>query len=69
MGFTLDQLPAIGELRPGVVVAARFNGYGGSYTTAAREAAAATAASGTVPHWVDATVFTPTRLLARGPGA
>jgi glycine/D-amino acid oxidase-like deaminating enzyme len=66
MGFTPDQLPAIGELRPGIVVAAGFNGYGGSYTTAAGEAAAATAASGAVPHWVDAKVFTPKRLLARG---
>jgi len=49
MGFTPDQLPAIGVLRPGVIVAAGFNGYGGSYTTAAGEAAASLAADGTAP--------------------
>jgi glycine/D-amino acid oxidase-like deaminating enzyme len=62
MAFTPDQLPAIGVLRPGVVVAAGFNGYGGSYTTAAGEAAAALAVSGQPPSWLAADVFTPTRL-------
>jgi glycine/D-amino acid oxidase-like deaminating enzyme len=65
MGFTPDQLPAIGVLRPGVVVAAGFNGYGGSYTTAAGEAAAVLALTGQVPPWLDAEVFTPTRLTSR----
>ena len=40
MGFTPDPFPALGVLHPGLVVAAAFNGYGGSYTTAAGEAAA-----------------------------
>src|SRR5262249_43307648 len=34
MAFTPDELPCVGFLRPGIVVAAAFNGYGGSYTTA-----------------------------------
>jgi glycine/D-amino acid oxidase-like deaminating enzyme len=62
MGFTRDQLPVIGILRPGVVVAAGFNGYGGSYTTAAGEAAAELAATGTAPPWLDAELFAPARL-------
>ena len=65
MAFTPDQLPAIGVLRPGVIVAAGFNGYGGSYTTAAGEAAAVLAESGAAPPWLDAEVFAPTRLSAR----
>jgi glycine/D-amino acid oxidase-like deaminating enzyme len=64
MGFTPDQLPAIGTLRPGLVVAAGFNGYGGSYTTAAGEAAASLAHTGTAPPWLDSAVFTPTRLVS-----
>ena len=65
MGFTPDQLPLIGLLRPGVVVAAGFNGYGGSYTTAAGEAAAALALTGEAPPWLDAEVFSPTPLHTR----
>jgi glycine/D-amino acid oxidase-like deaminating enzyme len=61
MGFTPDQLPAIGHVRDDVVVAAGFNGYGGSYTTAAGEAAAALALTGTAPSWLDADVFSPQR--------
>jgi glycine/D-amino acid oxidase-like deaminating enzyme len=49
MGFSPDQLPAIGMLRPRVVVAAGFSGYGGRYTTAAGEAAAALALTGGAP--------------------
>src|SRR5262249_40986718 len=30
MAFTPDQLPVIGFLRPGIVIAAGYNGYGGS---------------------------------------
>ena len=63
MAFTPDQLPAIGMLRPGVIVAAAFNGYGGSYTTAAGEAAALLAADGVTPPWLDADVFAPGRLI------
>jgi glycine/D-amino acid oxidase-like deaminating enzyme len=65
MAFTPDQLPAIGELRPGLVVAAGFSGYGGSYTTAAGEAAARLALSGEAPSWLDAGVFAPARLVSR----
>jgi glycine/D-amino acid oxidase-like deaminating enzyme len=67
MGFTPDQLPAIGLLPSGVVVAAGFNGYGGSYTTAAGEAAAAFAVTGEAPPWLAAEVFTPRRLVPRPP--
>ncbi len=67
MGFTPDQLPAIGFLRPGVVVAAGYNGYGGSYTTAAGQAAAHMAITGEVPQWVPEDVFSPRRLLSRTP--
>ena len=38
MAFTPDGLPCIGILRPGLIVAAGYNGYGGSYTTAAGHA-------------------------------
>jgi len=49
MGFTPDQLPAIGLLRPRVIVVAGFNGYGGTYTTAAGEAAAIMSLTGKAP--------------------
>ena len=67
MGFTPDQLPAIGFLRPGIVVAAGYNGYGGSYTTAGGLAAARMALTGEVPDWVPEDVFSPRRLLSQGP--
>lgn len=66
MGFTPDQLPPIGFLRPGLIVAAGFtgfNGYGGSYTTAAGEAAAEMAVTGRAPDWVPEETFSPRRLL------
>jgi CRP-like cAMP-binding protein len=67
MGFTPDQLPAIGFLRPGVIVAAGFNGYGGSYTTAAGQAAAVMALTGHTPDWVPEDVFSPRRFLEGEP--
>ena len=67
MAFTPDQLPAIGFLRPGIVVAAGYNGYGGSYTTAAGLAAARMATTGTVPDWVPEDVFSPRRLTTEEP--
>jgi glycine/D-amino acid oxidase-like deaminating enzyme len=67
MGFTPDELPAIGFLRKGVIVAAGFNGYGGSYTTAAGLAAAEMARSGSVPDWLPEDVFSPQRLLGTRP--
>ncbi len=63
LAFTPDQLPAIGFLRPGVVVAAGYNGYGGSYTTAAGFAAAEMTLESHVPDWVPEDVFSPRRLL------
>jgi glycine/D-amino acid oxidase-like deaminating enzyme len=67
MAFTPDQLPVIGFLRPGVIIAAGFNGYGGSYTTAAGQAAAHMALTGTTPDWVPEDVFSPRRLLVHHP--
>ena len=67
MGFTPDQLPALGFLQPGVVVVAGFNGYGGSYTTAAGLAAAEMVTSARPPEWVPEDVFSPRRLLSRTP--
>lgn len=63
IALTPDQIPAMGFLRPGVVVAAGFNGYGGSYCVAAGQAAADMATSGTVPDWLPEDVFSPQRLL------
>jgi hypothetical protein len=67
MGFTPDQLPCIGYLRPGIIVAAGFNGYGGSYCTAAGFAAVAMATGGHTPEWVPEDIFSPRRLLSREP--
>lgn len=67
MAFTPDQLPAIGFLRPGVIIAAGYNGYGGSYTTAAGLAAADMAITGRTPDWVPEDVFSPRRLMTDEP--
>jgi len=67
MAFTPDQLPAIGFLRPGVIIAAGYNGYGGSYTTAAGSAAAQMAMTGRTPDWVPEDVFSPRRLTSEEP--
>ena len=67
MAFTPDQLPAIGFLRPGVVIAAGYNGYGGSFTTAAGLAAARMALTSSTPEWVPEDVFSPRRLLNAEP--
>src|SRR5690348_3371344 len=67
MGFTPDQLPAIGRLSPRVVIAAGFNGYGGSYTTAAGQAAALMALGDETPEWVPEDVFSPRRFLTDQP--
>ena len=67
MAFTPDQLPVIGFLRPGVIVAAGYNGYGGSFTTAAGLAAARMALTSSVPDWVPDDVFSPQRLLRSEP--
>ena len=67
MAFTPDQLPAIGFLRPGIVMAVGYNGYGGSYTTAAGLAAAHMAVTGQAPDWVPEDVFSPRRLTTSEP--
>jgi glycine/D-amino acid oxidase-like deaminating enzyme/CRP-like cAMP-binding protein len=67
MAFTPDQLPAIGPLRPGVIIAMGCNGYGGSYTTAVGLAAAAIALTGNLPAWVPEDVFAPRRLTVSEP--
>ena len=64
MAFTPDGLPCIGFLRPGgLVVAAGYNGYGGSYTTVAGQLAAEMAMTDTVPDLVPEVIFSPRRLL------
>lgn len=67
MGFTPDQLPAVGALRPGIIIAMCCNGYGGSYTTATGKAVAELALTGNSPAWVPEDVFSPLRLLERTP--
>ena len=67
MAFTPDGLPCIGFLRPGFVIAAGYNGYGGSYTTAAGHAAAEMAMTNVVPDWLPEEIFSPRRLLTDEP--
>ncbi len=67
MAFTPDQLPAVGVLRPGVIIAAGYNGYGGSYTTAAGLGAAEVALTGRAPEWLPPDVFSPVRLTTDAP--
>jgi glycine/D-amino acid oxidase-like deaminating enzyme/CRP-like cAMP-binding protein len=67
IAFTPDQIPVMGFLKPGIIVAAGFNGYGGSYCVAAGQAAADMAVSGTVPDWLPEDVFSPQRLLDEKP--
>jgi glycine/D-amino acid oxidase-like deaminating enzyme len=67
MAFTPDGLPCIGFLRPGIVIAAGYNGYGGSYTTSAGNAAAEMVLSDSVPDWVPDEIFSPRRLIRDDP--
>lgn len=66
-GFTPDQLPVVGFLRPGIVIAAGFNGYGGSYCCISGQVAATMALSGKMPDWLPEDVLSPKRLLTRTP--
>jgi glycine/D-amino acid oxidase-like deaminating enzyme len=66
-GYTPDQLPVVGFLRPGVVVAGGFNGYGGSYCCASGQVAASLAINGQGPDWLPEDVFSPQRLLTDSP--
>jgi len=67
MAFTPDGLPCIGFLRPGLIIAAGYNGYGGSYTTAAGHAAAEMAVTDVAPDWLPEEIFSPRRLLTDDP--
>ena len=67
MAFTPDGLPAVGFVRPGVILAAGFNGYGGSYTTAAGQASAEMALADECPNWTPQDVFSPHRFLSKQP--
>jgi glycine/D-amino acid oxidase-like deaminating enzyme/CRP-like cAMP-binding protein len=67
MAFTPDGLPCIGFLRPGLVIAAGYNGYGGSYTTAAGYAAAEMVTTDSVPDLTPDEIFSPRRLLSDDP--
>jgi len=67
MAFTPDGLPCIGFLRAGLVVAAGYNGYGGSYTTVAGHLAALMTSTDTVAEAVPEEIFSPRRLLKRDP--
>ena len=67
MAFTPDGLPAVGFVRPGVILAAGFNGYGGSYTTAAGQASAEMALTDECPKWTPQDVFSPHRFLSKQP--
>ena len=67
MAFTPDGLPCIGILRPGLIIAAGYNGYGGSYTTAAGHAAAEMAITDQVPEWLPEEIFSPRRFLSDEP--
>lgn len=66
MAFTPDRLPALGVLRAegrpeGLVVAAGFNGYGGSYCLEAGHVAANLATGGRPPKHAPEDVFSPNR--------
>ena len=67
IALTPDQIPVMGFLKPGIIIAAGFNGYGGSYCVAAGQAAADMALSGAVPDWLPEDVFSPQRLLDEKP--
>jgi glycine/D-amino acid oxidase-like deaminating enzyme len=67
MAFTPDGLPCIGFLRPGLVIAAGYNGYGGTYATAAGSTAAGMVLSDSVPDWVPEAIFSPRRLMGDKP--
>jgi len=67
MAFTPDALPAVGFVRAGVILAAGFNGYGGSYTTAAGQASAEMALTDESPDWTPQDVFSPGRFLSKQP--
>jgi glycine/D-amino acid oxidase-like deaminating enzyme len=71
MAFTPDRLPALGLLRTpgrpdGVVVAAGYNGYGGSYCLEAGHVAAKLATGNGSPPHAPEDVFSPNRFTKSG---
>ena len=73
MAFTPDRVPAIGFLRreafpaSSLIVAAGFNGYGGTYCMEAGRLAARMATTGITPDEVPEDMFSPNRFLTRRP--
>ena len=65
MGFTPDRLPVVGAMRAGLLVAAGFNGYGGTYTQAAAHAVVELLLSGRHPDWMPEETFSPRRFRAK----
>ena len=66
MAFTPDRLPALGHFRikgqpSGIIVAAGFNGYGGSYCLEAGHVAAGLALGGSAPAHAPEDMFSPNR--------
>jgi glycine/D-amino acid oxidase-like deaminating enzyme len=73
MAFTPDRVPVIGFLRrkgfpiDSLIVAAGFNGYGGTYCVEAGRLAARMARSGQTPSEIPEDMFSPHRFLTRRP--
>lgn len=65
MGFSDDRVPSIGFLSKDVIVAAGFQGYGGSFCIEAGYVAAEMAMTGETPSEVPAEIFSPKRLLKK----
>jgi glycine/D-amino acid oxidase-like deaminating enzyme len=63
MAFTPDRLPAVGFLQDGLIVAAGFNGYGGSYCTEVGALVAEMAESKQTPTALPEDIFGPKRLI------
>lgn len=62
MAFTPDRLPAVGFLRDGLIIAAGFNGYGGSYCTEVGALVAEMAVTKKTPDALPEDIFGPKRL-------
>ncbi len=67
MDFTRDRKPVIGEVRPGVIVGAGLNGYGGCYCVALGQVLSEHAVTGKAPALAPQDVFAPQRLLTSEP--
>ena len=73
MAFTPDRLPVIGFLRrknfpsTALIIAAGFNGYGGTYCVEAGRLSAVMATTGQTPSEIPVDMFSPHRFLTRRP--